>query len=151
MNKLTNPDIKKIKKEFTNDYTNILKYYKSKFIVKFIYDRINYNDNIVNIKKKLFVYLSDVNNNIYFNTNNQLLVVDEENINNKILGYYYNNYKIDVNNINKKIEIDENFYDSEIDMKIDRSDIIDNNDLTYGYLYNKLKLIKNIKQIIFSK
>ena len=144
--KVLKKDINNLKEIYPNDYYNILKYYKLKNDIMFINNLINFNDTIINIKRKIFIYLSNINDNIFFNPNNILLWIDDDKIKDKILGYYYNNYKYDPNKIFKeKIKIDDSFYDKDLKRKIDRNDIISNNNNILGYYYKKLYPINNIK------
>lgn len=76
---------------------------------------LNYDDTISTLKKKIYVYLSDPKNNIYYPENNQQLWIENETSNKtKMLGYtyFYNDEKIEIEPspyLNKSQEIDERF------------------------------------------
>ena len=63
--------------------------------IKFIYDLIEINDSIGNIRKKIFYYCSNPNKNNFILPENQELWVKNKNNENEIIGFYYENMNND--------------------------------------------------------
>ena len=147
---LTNTEKNKIKKEYPNDYSKILSYSKLKDNIVFIDDLINLDDTVIDIKKKIFYYLSDIKDGEYLNTNNQLLWLED----NIILGYNYNNDnkgKGIIPSLITKIKVDYNFIEKDGD-KIKRDDIISNNNIMIYDILDNNNLLekKNIKLTVLN-
>ena len=145
-------------------------YVKKKIKIKIIYDLIEINDSVGNIRKKIFYYCSNPKNNIYILPENQELWVKNKNNENEIIGFYYENVqneKIDMKplvfekksnmdlkkkNMKYKINNSENnilIYDL-IDFIGIKNNIIYFSDALeeYNYLKNKIKNKINDQKII---
>lgn len=141
--------------------------------IKFIYDLIEINDSIGNIRKKIFYYCSNPNKNNFILPENQELWVKNKNNENEIIGFYYENMNNDkikmkplVNekkkeNMNIKKNIKYKINNSENNILI--NDLIDfigikNNIIyfsdaleEYNYFKKKLKKINNSKITLYFK
>ena len=147
---LTAAEKNKIKKEYPKDYAKMLSYSKLKDNVIFIDDLINLDNTVIDIKKKIFYYLSDTKNSTFLNINNQLLWLED----NIILGYNYNNDnkgKGIIPSLITKIKVDYSFMEKDGE-KIKRDDIISNNDIMIYDILDKHDLLnnKNIKLTVIN-
>ena len=86
---------------------------RDKIKINFVDKMIWLNDNIFDVKIKIFSYLSSLNKNIFFIKKNQLLLIDVNDKKMVIDCIYKNNNKVYIPefDIEKNPEIDENFVD----------------------------------------
>ena len=131
--KLTESEKSLLKSQFKNDYKKILYYHNSKSDLYFINDKIYLDDTVINIKNKIFYYVSQITRktNEYLNINNQLTWLGKK----IILGYNYSESPIIPKKITK-IKIDNKFIDKSGERKL-RTDLITNNDLILKDIINK--------------
>jgi hypothetical protein len=80
--------LKKYFSEYYNDWINLL---KKKIKLKFINNKIQIDDTISEIRKKIFVYMSDIENKKFILPENQQLWLENKNGSYEIIGYYYDN------------------------------------------------------------
>jgi len=140
---LSKSDISKIQKVYSNDEIKLW-IRCSKKEIKFIDDIIYLDDTINIIRKKIFFYLSNLNENKFFIENNQeLWIINKdpsktrwgcktENLEKYIpLGYYYKNYE----------------YIPSVcgDIKIDYNNFVDD----IGIFQYKFKLVNNLNNILY--
>jgi len=106
---LLKTDINILETVFENYFKTWMKLSNNKIYIKFIYNRIKKDDNIIEIKDKIFLYLSIPNNNIYFYPNNLQLWFKNNKNNLNILGYTYEDIKnepiINVTKITKNSDL----------------------------------------------
>ena len=113
------------------DWINIV---KKKIKIKFIPYKIEIDDSINEIRKKIFIYLSDPNNKLYILPENQELWLENNDNRMEIIGYYYEN-------LNTKIKdlMNPHIYESFNETFIDRDykkNTSENNMLIYDILDN---------------
>jgi hypothetical protein len=110
LNKLENrenilkEDLILLKNKYPNDFMSWINIVKEKIKIKFINNTIRIDDTINEIRNKIFVYLSDIENKSYILPKNQELWMKKKNNSYEIIGYYYENIqKKDKENINPHI------------------------------------------------
>ena len=86
-------EVKLLKETYPNDYTDWIKIVKNKIKIKFIQNKIHIDDSISEIRKKIFVYLSNFEEKIFILPENQELWLETNNGKSEIIGYYYENNK----------------------------------------------------------
>jgi hypothetical protein len=79
-----------LKNKYSNYYLNWIKFLKNNIKIKFIYESIYIDDNINDIRKKIFVYLSKYKENYFILPENQELWL-ENNKQKEVIGFYYEN------------------------------------------------------------
>ena len=87
-------ELNKLKSNFKNELPKWLNYIKQKVDIKFIFNYIKNNDNLITIKKKIFYYCSDYNKNKFILPENIELWVINEKKENEIIGFYYENQNL---------------------------------------------------------
>ena len=139
--RLTKPELSDLKKIYTdvNLWLKCMKYE-----VHFIEDEIYLDDTVIMIRKKIFYYLSNLNeNNLFIENNQQLWVINKDPSKDRYgcevdiplkyipLGYYYKDYEY-TPSVYNKIEIDyKNFVDD------------------LGISLNKYQLNNNLNHILY--
>ena len=96
---ISSDEVRILKNNFPNDYKNWIDLIKKKYKVFFIPNKIHIDDSISEIRKKIFVYLSNPETKEYIIPENQELWIKQSNGKLDLLGYYYENDK------NEKIDI----------------------------------------------
>jgi hypothetical protein len=92
---ISSDEVRTLKNNFPNDYKNWIDLIKKKYKVQFIPNKIHIDDSISEIRKKIFVYLSNPETKEYIIPENQELWIEQENKKLNLLGYYYENDKND--------------------------------------------------------
>jgi len=82
-----------LKKKYPNDFNNWIKLIKNKIKIKFLPVKIHMDDSINQIREKIYIYISDIENKSYIIPQNQELWLKKNNGENEIIGYYYENKK----------------------------------------------------------
>jgi hypothetical protein len=101
---ISSDEVRILKNNFPNDYKNWIDLIKKKFKVFFIPNKIHIDDSISEIRKKIFIYLSNPETKEYIIPENQELWIKQSNGKYDLLGYYYENEK------NDKIDIKPHIY-----------------------------------------
>ena len=164
-------EVRLLKNKFPEYYIEWINLIKKKQKVVFIPNKIHIDDSISEIRKKIFVYLSDPENKIYILPENQELWIENMNGTKEIIGYFYEDNKSnkivvsphiykefkydDINNniffnTEKKINTSENswlIYDL-IDLNNPKKNIIYLSDAKEEELYLKSKQINVNKNLI---
>jgi len=96
---ISSEEVRILKNNFPNDYKKWIDLIKKKYKVFFVQNKIHIDDSISEIRKKIFVYLSNPETNEYIIPENQELWIEQNNKKLYLLGYYYENDK------NNKIDI----------------------------------------------
>ncbi len=85
-------DVKLLKDNYPKDYMDWVNVVKNKIKIRFIDCKIQIDDTLNDIRKKIFVYLSDFDNKDFILPENQQLWMQREsNSADEIIGYYYEN------------------------------------------------------------
>ena len=95
---ITKDDQLLLKKNYSKYYLNWINIIKNKHKIKFIQNKIHIDDTISEIRKKIFVFMSDEENKKFILPENQELWLEKEDKTFEIIGYYYEN------NINEQKE-----------------------------------------------
>ena len=162
-----------LKKYFPNDYISWINLLKKKIKIKFINNKIQIDDNISDIRKKIFVYMSDYENKNFILPENQQLWMENKKDNYEIIGYYYENTETKLKDFSapslynifdeKKINKDfnhKNFKKNTSENSMLIYDLIQNNNFKNNVIYltdaideeNFLKSIKiNITENLINK
>ena len=125
-----------LKQRYPNYYLEWIEIVKKKMKIKFIPALIQIDDSINDIRKKIFVFLSDPETKTYILPENQELWLKKKDGSFKILGYHYLGF-----NINPHINDDYKSYEKL--MKDAVKDISENNMVIYDIL-NEDSYVKNI-------
>ena len=131
-----------LKNNYPDYYLDWINIVKSKILIKFIEYKIEIDDSINEIRKKIFIYLSDFEKKIFILPENQELWLEDKNKNMEIIGYYYENLKTK-NKAIYKPHIYESFNLS-FDNKIFKKNISENNMLIFDLLEENKYLNKII-------
>ena len=99
-------DVTLLKNKYKDYYLDWVKVVKDKKQIKFINSTIRIDDSINEIKKKIYVYLSNPSDNKYILTENQQLWMSPEKNDYYMLGSYYVNYVTE-----EKIEVKPSIYE----------------------------------------
>jgi hypothetical protein len=88
---ISSSEVVLLKKTFPNEYLDWIKIVKDKKKIKFIYNKIYIDNTINDIRKKIFIYLSDDEKKEYILPENQEIWLEKINGKDKyeIIGYYY--------------------------------------------------------------
>ena len=76
---------------YPNNYAKWIDFALKKRKIKFIYEKIFLDDNISDIRKKIFVYLSDFSKNDFILPENQELWLEDNDGKKEVIGFYYEN------------------------------------------------------------
>jgi len=114
---LSTKDEELLKDKYKNSYKEWMQFDKKNEIY-FVYDYIRLDDSINGIKKKIFLYLSDIKRKYFILEKNQELWIEPSEKKYKVLGYHYINKDTDEildiePSVYGKIFIDENFVDKD--------------------------------------
>ena len=71
--------VQELKKMYPNNYAKWIDFALKKRKIKFIYEKIFLDDNISDIRKKIFIYLSDFSKNDFILPENQELWLEDNN------------------------------------------------------------------------
>lgn len=82
-----------LKNNFPNDYMSWVNIVKNKIKIKFLPYKINIDDTIGDIRKKIFIYLSNYDKKKFILPENQELWLEKKNGGYEIIGYFYENEK----------------------------------------------------------
>ena len=151
---ITKDDQIKLKLAYPKYFTQWINIVKNKNInMKFINIKIHIDDNISDIRKKIFVYMSDIEKKNYILPENIELWLEKEDKSTELIGYYYENKNTSVKE-NFKPSIYESINLKLLETKMNYNDlkknISENNILIYDLL-NQDKYIKNIIYICDAK
>lgn len=80
-----------LKSKYANYYVHWIDLVKKKIKIRFIYHKIHIDDNVSEIRKKIFAFMSDEKNKNYILPENQELWLEKNNGNYELIGYYYQN------------------------------------------------------------
>ena len=80
-----------LKNNYSKYYKNWIKYLKDNIKIKFIYESINIDDSIGDIRKKIFIYLSNYKENYFILPENQELWLENNKNEKEVIGFYYEN------------------------------------------------------------
>ena len=83
--------VSELKKAFPQNYSKWIDFALKKRKIKFIYEKIYLDDNIYDIRKKIFVYLSNYNQNDFILPENQELWLESIDSKKEVIGFYYEN------------------------------------------------------------
>jgi len=86
---ITKDDQILLKKYFGDYYIDWINLLKKKVKLRFINNKIHIDDTISEIRKKIFIYMSDFENKRFILPENQQLWLENKNGNYEIIGYYY--------------------------------------------------------------
>ena len=141
-------EVKILRKTYPDDYNDWINMVKNKIKIKFIKNKIKIDDTISEIRKKIFVYLSKPDENIYILPENQELWLNKNNGESEIIGYYYeNNITKEKDIINSHIKDHQKFNKNIIknfDIHNLKKNTSENNMLIYDLLDNNF-----LKKIIY--
>lgn len=143
---LLKQEIIKLKNSGIEDLYRVIYPYTTKLKIdeeiEIIYRRIRNDDTISEIKKIIFVSVSDFENQKFITINNQCLWMERENNKVKILGLFYEGKDINPKDIyKKKVKIDKSFIKDDGRMK--KLEVVSNNDELIGNLVDECKIAKN--------
>lgn len=136
-----------LKKTYPNDYNDWINIVKDKIKIKFIQNKIHIDDSINEIRKKIFIFLSNLEEKIFILPENQELSLKTNNGKSEIIGYCYENIKtkekdISIPHILENVKFNNiNHFDSSHFKK----NTSENNLLIYDLLDNS----KYLKKIIY--
>lgn len=145
--KISSEEIKLLKENYNSeDINNWINIVKNKIKIKFLKEKIQLDDTISDIRKKIFVYLSEVENKKYILQENQELWLENKKGGYEIIGYFYENIKTkEKYNIKPQIYEDtldktnlKNYYFDTKDLKKNTSE---NNMLIYDFIGNYKNII----------
>ena len=88
---ITKDDQILLKKYFSDYYIDWINLLKKRVKLRFIANKIHIDDTISEIRKKIFVYMSDFENKRFILPENQQLWLENKNGSYEIIGYYYEN------------------------------------------------------------
>ena len=145
---ISSEEIKVLKEIYSNDEINNWKnIVKNKIKIKFIQEKIQIDDTISDIRKKIFIYLSDVENKKYILQENQELWLEKKKGNNEIIGYFYENIKT-----KEKYKIEPQIYEDQFDKTNFKNYSFDTKDLKKNTSENNMliyDLLVNFKNVIY--
>ena len=146
--KISGDEIKILKSKYLKDdvdtWTNTI---KDKIKIKFIKEKIHIDDTISDIRKKIFIYLSEPENKKYILQENQELWLEKKTGEPEIIGYFYENIKT-----KEKYNIKPNIYQDPTDKTNFKNYKFDNKDLKKNTSENNMliyDLLTNFKNIIY--
>ena len=85
---ISSEEVRILKNNFPNDYKKWIDLIKKKYKVFFVQNKIHIDDSISEIRKKIFVYLSNPETYEYIIPENQELWIEQNNKKLYLLGYY---------------------------------------------------------------
>lgn len=133
-----------LKKTYPNDYNDWINIVKNKIKIKFIQNKIHIDDSINEIRKKIFVYLSNYQDKIFILPENQELWLETNNGKSEVIGYYYENIKTkEKDNILPHEDVKFNKNVKNFDTSNLKKNTSENNMLIYDLL-NSNKYLKKI-------
>ena len=110
--KLTKSDNSYLKKNYNKYYKYWFSIIKNNIDIKFIFHKIYIDNSIEDIKKKIFIYISDIANDKFILPQNQQLWIILKNGDRKIIGFYYNDLENKIMPaVSTKPQIDSRFVD----------------------------------------
>ena len=146
--KITGDEIKILKEKYSNDdINNWINIVKNKIKIKFIQEKIQIDDTISDIRKKIFIYLSDIENKKYILQENQELWLEKKTGNYEIIGYFYENIKT-----KEKLKIKPQIYEDPIDKTNFKNYSFNTKDLKKNTSENNMliyDLLVNFKNTIY--
>ncbi len=139
-----------LKTTYPQYYMEWINIVKQKVKIRFIEMKINIDDSISEIKKKIFVYLSKTENKNYIIPENQELWLKKQNGDNELIGYYYKNKLTDTKELYQPSIFEKISTMSEISkLYFDETNLIKNTSENNTVIYDILNEGNYIKNIIY--
>jgi hypothetical protein len=138
-----------LKKKYPNDYNDWINVVKGKYKIKFIPNKIYIDDSINEIRKKIFIYLSNIEEKIFILPENQEIWLETNDNKSEIIGYYYENIKNKEKNISIPHIIENNKFNKNNIKNFDISNLKKNTSENNMLLYDLFENSKYLKKIIF--
>ena len=145
---ITKDEVLLLKNTYPDDYMEWINIVKNKIKIKFIPNKIQIDDTINDIRRKIFIYLSNFEEKNFILPENQELWLKKINGKSEIIGYYYENIKTKEKDISIPHIIEHVKFNKNVE-NIDTHNLKKNTSENNMLIYDLLNDSKYLKKIIY--